>query len=133
MSAQCAVAAKQAAGVSMGFFERYLSLWVVLCIVAGILLGQWFPAAFQALGRIEYAQVNLPVGLLIWVMIVPMLMKIDFASISEVKDQKAGIGITLFVNWAIKPFTMAALGWLFIRHVLRPGCRPNNSTATSPA
>lgn len=120
MSAQCAVAAKQAAGVSMGFFERYLSLWVVLCIVAGILLGQWFPAAFQALGRIEYAQVNLPVGLLIWVMIVPMLMKIDFASISEVKDQKASIGITLFVNWAIKPFTMAALGWLFIRHVFAP-------------
>ena len=120
MSAQCGVAAKQAAGVSMGFFERYLSLWVVLCIVAGILLGQWFPAAFQALGRIEYAQVNLPVGLLIWVMIVPMLMKIDFASISEVKDQKAGIGITLFVNWAIKPFTMAALGWLFIRHVFAP-------------
>jgi ACR3 family arsenite transporter len=120
MSAQCGVAAKQAAGVSMGFFERYLSLWVVLCIVAGILLGQWFPAAFQALGRIEYAQVNLPVGLLIWVMIVPMLMKIDFASISEVKDQKASIGITLFVNWAIKPFTMAALGWLFIRHVFAP-------------
>lgn len=120
MSAQCAVAAKQAAGVSMGFFERYLSVWVVLCIVAGILLGQWFPAAFQALGRIEYAQVNLPVGLLIWVMIVPMLMKIDFASISEVKDQKASIGITLFVNWAIKPFTMAALGWLFIRHVFAP-------------
>jgi len=120
MSAQCGVAAKQAAGVSMGFFERYLSLWVVLCIGAGILLGQWFPGAFQALGRIEYAQVNLPVGLLIWVMIVPMLMKIDFASISEVKDQKASIGITLFVNWAIKPFTMAALGWLFIRHVFAP-------------
>ena len=107
MSASAVLPPNEAAGVSMGFFERYLSLWVVLCIVAGILLGQWFPAAFQALGRIEYAQVNLPVGLLIWVMIVPMLMKIDFASISEVKDQKAGIGITLFVNWAIKLFTMA--------------------------
>ncbi|KAB2922270.1 MAG: ACR3 family arsenite efflux transporter [Dechloromonas sp.] len=120
MSAQCGVAAKQAARAPMGFFERYLSVWVVLCIVAGILLGQWFPAAFQALGRMEVAQVNLPVGLLIWVMIVPMLMKIDFSTIHEVKDQKAGIGITLFVNWAVKPFTMAALGWLFIRHVFAP-------------
>ncbi|WP_306606360.1 ACR3 family arsenite efflux transporter [Azonexus sp.] len=120
MSAQCNVAGKQIAGAPMGFFERYLSLWVLLCIVAGILLGQWFPAAFQALGRMEYAQVNLPVGLLIWVMIIPMLMKIDFASIHEVKNQKASIGITLFVNWAIKPFTMAALGWLFIRHVFAP-------------
>ena len=120
MSAQCNVAGKQIAGAPMGFFERYLSLWVLLCIVAGILLGQWFPAVFQALGRMEYAQVNLPVGLLIWVMIIPMLMKIDFASIHEVKNQKASIGITLFVNWAIKPFTMAALGWLFIRHVFAP-------------
>ncbi len=120
MSAQCGVAAKQAAGAPMGFFERWLSLWVVLCIVAGVLLGQWFPSAFQTLGGMEVAQVNLPVGLLIWVMIVPMLMKIDFATIHEVKDQKAGIGITLFVNWAIKPFTMAALGWLFIRYVFAP-------------
>ena len=120
MSAQCGVAAKQAAGAPIGFFERYLSVWVVLCIVAGILLGQWFPAAFQALGRMEYAQVNLPVGLLIWVMIIPMLMKIDFATIHEVKNQKASIVITLFVNWAVKPFTMAALGWLFIRHVFAP-------------
>lgn len=120
MSAQCEVAVKQAAGAPMGFFERWLSVWVVLCIVAGILLGQWFPAAFQALGRMEVAQVNIPVGLLIWVMIVPMLMKIDFATIHEVREQKAGIGITLFVNWAVKPFTMAALGWLFIRHVFAP-------------
>ncbi len=120
MSAQCGVAAKQAAGAPMGFFERFLSLWVLLCIVAGIVLGQWFPAAFQALGRMEYAQVNIPVGLLIWVMIIPMLMKIDFSTIHEIKDQKASIGITLFVNWAIKPFTMAALGWLFIRHVFAP-------------
>ena len=120
MSAQCNVAGRQIAGAPIGFFERWLSLWVVLCIGAGILLGQWFPAAFQALGRIEYAQVNLPVGLLIWVMIIPMLMKIDFASLHEVKHQGASIGITLFVNWAIKPFTMAALGWLFIRHVFAP-------------
>ncbi|PKO85079.1 MAG: arsenical-resistance protein, partial [Betaproteobacteria bacterium HGW-Betaproteobacteria-12] len=120
MSAQCEVAGRQIAGAPIGFFERWLSLWVVLCIVAGILLGQWFQAAFQALGRIEYAQVNLPVGLLIWVMIIPMLMKIDFASLHEVKQQGASIGITLFVNWAIKPFTMAALGWLFIRYVFAP-------------
>ncbi|MCX8146494.1 MAG: ACR3 family arsenite efflux transporter [Azovibrio sp.] len=120
MSAQCEVAARQAAGAPLGVFERYLSLWVVLCIVAGIVLGQRFPALFQALGRLEIAQVNIPVGLLIWVMIVPMLMKIDFSTIHEVKEQKAGIGITLFVNWAVKPFTMAALGWLFIRHVFAP-------------
>ncbi|MGB4673150.1 MAG: ACR3 family arsenite efflux transporter [Azovibrio sp.] len=120
MSALCGGGAKQAAGAPMSFFERFLSLWVLLCIVAGILLGQCFPAIFQALGRMEYAQVNIPVGLLIWVMIVPMLMKIDFASIREVKNQRASIAITLFVNWAIKPFTMAALGWLFIRHVFAP-------------
>ena len=120
MSAQCEVAGKQIAGAPIGFFERWLSLWVVLCIVAGIALGQVFPGLFQAIGRLEYAQVNIPVGLLIWVMIIPMLMKIDFQSITEVKDQKASIAITLFVNWAIKPFTMAALGWLFIRHVFAP-------------
>ncbi len=120
MSAQCEVTGKQIAGSPIRFFERYLTVWVMLCIVTGIVLGQLFPAAFQALGRMAYAQVNLPVGLLIWVMIVPMLMKIDFNSIHEVKGQKAGIAITLFVNWAIKPFTMAALGWLFIRHVFAP-------------
>jgi ACR3 family arsenite transporter len=120
MSSQCEVAAKQIAGSPMGFFERWLSLWVVLCIVAGIVLGQVAPAAFQAIGRMEVAKVNIPVGLLIWVMIIPMLMKIDFDSLHEVKKQGASIGITLFVNWAVKPFTMAALGWLFIRHVFAP-------------
>ncbi len=120
MTAQCEIAGKQMAGSPMGFFERWLSLWVVLCIVAGIVLGQWLPGAFQAIGRLEVAQVNIPVGLLIWVMIIPMLMKIDFASLHEVRKQGASIGITLFVNWAIKPFTMAALGWLFIRHVFAP-------------
>ena len=120
MSAQCEVTGKQIAGSPIRFFERYLTVWVMLCIVTGIVLGQLFPAAFQALGRMAYAQVNLPVGLLIWVMIIPMLMKIDFNSIHEVKGQKAGIAITLFVNWAIKPFTMAALGWLFIRHIFAP-------------
>jgi arsenite transporter len=89
MSAQCGVAAKQIAGAPMGFFERWLSLWVVLCIVAGIVLGQWFPAAFQALGRLEYAQVNMPVGLLIWVMIMPMLVKVDFGAMHEVRTASA--------------------------------------------
>ena len=104
----------------MNVFERYLSAWVGLCIVVGIALGQAMPELFQSIGRMEIAQVNLPVGLLIWVMIIPMLMKIDFASLHEVKKQGASIGITLLINWAIKPFTMAALGWFFIRHVFAP-------------
>jgi ACR3 family arsenite transporter len=113
-------AKSEATASPIGFFERWLSLWVVICIVAGIVLGQFLPGVFQAIGRMEIAQVNLPVGVLIWVMIIPMLMKIDFNSLQEVKKQGASIGITLFVNWAIKPFTMAALGWLFIRHVFAP-------------
>ena len=117
MSAQCEVTMKQAAGAPISVFERYLSVWVFLCIVAGIALGQWFPALSQSVGRMEVAQVNIPVGLLIWVMIIPMLMKIDFSSLHELRHQKHSIGITLFINWAIKPFTMALLGWLFIRHV----------------
>ena len=120
MSAQCEAAGKALAGAPIGFFERYLTLWVALCIVAGIVAGQLAPGLFQAIGRLEVAQVNLPVGVLIWVMIIPMLMKIDFSTISDVKDQKASIIITLVVNWAIKPFTMAALGWLFIRGVFAP-------------
>jgi len=120
MSAQCEVIGKQAAGAPMSVFERFLTLWVTLCIVAGIVLGQTSPALAQAVGRMEIAQVNIPVGLLIWVMIIPMLMKIDFDSLHEVRRQKAGIGITLFVNWAVKPFTMALLGWLFIRHLFAP-------------
>ncbi len=99
----------------MSFFERYLSLWVFLCIVAGIALGQWFPEPVQAIGRIEVAQVNLPVGLLIWVMIIPMLVKVDFGALHEVRRHLRGIGVTLFVNWLVKPFSMALLGWLFIR------------------
>ncbi len=98
----------------MNFFERFLTLWVLLCIVAGIVLGQLFPAAFRVIGSMEIAQVNLPVGVLIWVMIIPMLMKIDFRSLHEVRQQGRSITITLLVNWAIKPFTMAALGWFFI-------------------
>jgi len=120
MSAQCEVTGKRAAGAPMSLFERWLTLWVTLCIVAGVLLGQLLPATFQALGRMEVAQVNLPVGLLIWIMIIPMLMKIDFAALHQVKSHWRGIGVTLFVNWAVKPFSMALLAWLFIRHLFAP-------------
>jgi hypothetical protein len=120
MSAQCEVTAKAAAGAPMSLFERWLTLWVFLCIVAGIALGQWLPAPFQALGRMEVAQVNLPVGLLIWVMIVPMLVKVDFGALHEVRRHMRGIGVTLFVNWLVKPFSMAFLAWLFVRHWFAP-------------
>jgi len=102
---------------AIGFFERYLSIWVALCIAAGILLGRAFPNLFQTIARLEIAQVNIPVGLLIWVMIIPMLIKIDFGALGQVKSQWRGIGVTLMVNWLVKPFSMALLGWLFIRHV----------------
>ncbi|TKD32957.1 ACR3 family arsenite efflux transporter [Azotobacter chroococcum] len=120
MSSQCEAAAARAAGAPLGFFERYLTLWVFLCIVAGTLLGLFAPAASQAVGALEIAQVNLPVGVLIWVMIVPMLMKIDFGALHEIYQQKASMGITLFVNWAVKPFSMALFGWLFLKHVFAP-------------
>jgi ACR3 family arsenite transporter len=113
-------AAAAPAPSAIGFFERLLTLWVLLCIVAGIALGQLAPAPFQALGRMEVARVNVPVGLLIWVMIIPMLLKIDFAAIGQVRSHVRGIGVTLFVNWAVKPFSMALLGWIFIRHVFAP-------------
>ncbi|HJV06847.1 MAG TPA: ACR3 family arsenite efflux transporter [Chromobacteriaceae bacterium] len=120
MSAQCEVTAKRAASASMSFFERYLSAWVAICIVAGIALGQWLPQLFQAIGQLEVAKVNLPVGLLIWVMIIPMLVKVDFSALHEVRQHLRGIGVTLFVNWLVKPFSMALLGWLFIRHLFAP-------------
>ena len=120
MSAQCEVVAKQSAGAPMSVFERYLTVWVFLCIVAGIGLGQMLPGVFQAIGRMEYAQVNLPVGLLIWVMIIPMLVKVDFGALHEVRQHVRGIGVTLFVNWLVKPFSMAFLGWLFVRQVFAP-------------
>ena len=104
----------------MSVFERYLSLWVFLCIVLGIGLGQLFPGAFQAIGAMGVAQVNLPVGLLIWVMVIPMLVKVDFGALHEVRQHVRGIGVTLFVNWLVKPFSMAFLGWLFIRHWFAP-------------
>jgi ACR3 family arsenite transporter len=98
-------------------FERYLTLWVALCIAAGVGLGQGFPGGVQAIGRLEYANVNLPVGLLIWAMVIPMLMKVDFSALRSVTSHWRGIGVTLFVNWAVKPFSMAFLAWFFIRHV----------------
>jgi len=104
----------------MSIFERYLSVWVVLCIAAGIVLGQSAPELFQAIGRLEVARVNLPVGFLIWVMIIPMLVKVDFGALHEVRQHVRGIGVTLFVNWLVKPFSMALLAWLFIRNLFAP-------------
>lgn len=120
MSAGAQAIAAKPRQAPMSGFERYLTLWVALCIVAGVALGQGLPDVFQAIGRMEVAQVNLPVGLLIWVMIVPMLVKIDFGALHQVKEHWRGIGVTLFVNWAVKPFSMALLGWLFIRQVFAP-------------
>jgi ACR3 family arsenite transporter len=109
----------------MSVFERYLTVWVFLCILAGIALGQFFPQVFQAIGSLEIAQVNLPVGLLIWIMIIPMLVKVDFGALHEVRKHIKGIGVTLFVNWLVKPFSMALLGWLFIRHWFAPLLPPD--------
>jgi arsenite transporter len=108
----------------MSTFERYLTLWVALCIVAGIALGHVMPGVFQVIGSAEVAKVNLPVAALIWLMIVPMLVKIDFAALGRVREHWRGIGVTLFINWAVKPFSMAALGWLFIGHLFRPYLPP---------
>jgi ACR3 family arsenite transporter len=125
MIAKRTVPAKPAAVEPMSVFERYLTVWVFLCIVAGIALGQLFPSVFQAIGRMEIAQVNLPVGLLIWIMIIPMLVKVDFGALGEVRQHVKGIGVTLFVNWLVKPFSMAFLGWLFIRHWFAPLLPPD--------
>ena len=105
---------------AMSVFERWLTLWVFLCIVAGIALGQVLPGPVRALGAMEVARVNLPVGLLIWVMIIPMLLKIDFGALHQVRDHVKGIGVTLVVNWLVKPFSMAFLAWLFIRVLFAP-------------
>ena len=104
----------------MSTFERYLTLWVALCIVVGIALGHFVPGVFQAIGAAEIANVNLPVAGLIWLMVIPMLLKIDFAALGEVGRHWRGIGVTLFINWAIKPFSMALLAWLFIGWLFRP-------------
>lgn len=104
----------------MSTFERYLTLWVALCIVVGIALGHFLPAPFQAIGAAEVAKVNIPVALLVWLMIIPMLVKIDFSALSGVREHWRGIGVTLFINWAVKPFSMALLGWIFISWLFRP-------------
>ena len=109
----------------MSIFERYLTLWVGVCIVVGISLGQLSPNLFQLIGGMEFAQVNLPVGFLIWVMIIPMLVKVDFGALHEVRMHIKGIGVTLFVNWFVKPFSMAFLGWLFIRNLFAPMLPPD--------
>ena len=104
----------------MSAFERYLTVWVGLCIVAGVALGYYLPGVFKLIGSAEIAQVNLPVAVLIWLMIIPMLVRIDFNALHQVKDHWRGIGVTLFINWAVKPFSMAALGMLFIGTLFQP-------------
>ncbi len=129
MSVQCEITAKQATASSMSLFERYLTVWVMLCIVGGIALGHWLPAPFQTVGQMEVAQVNLPVAVLIWLMIIPMLLKVDFGALHQVKEHWRGIGVTLFINWGVKPFSMALLGWLFIRGVFGPYLPPDQLDA----
>ena len=104
----------------MNAFERYLSIWVLLCIGAGIGAGQVAPGTFRALGAMEVARVNIPVGVLIWVMIVPMLARVDFGALHRVGAHWRGISVTLLVNWAVKPFSMALLGWIFVRQLFAP-------------
>lgn len=120
MSARRESIAAEAPGKSIGFFERYLTVWVALCIVAGVALGHFVPAPFRAVGRMEIAQVNLPVAVLIWLMIIPMLLKIDFAALHQVREHWKGIAVTLFINWGVKPFSMALLGYVFVSTLFRP-------------
>jgi len=124
VSVQCQTSTAQGSGAGMGVFERYLTLWVGLCIVVGIALGERFAAAFQFIGSIEAARVNLPVAGLIWLMIVPMLLRVDFTTLRRVTAQWRAIGVTVFVNWAVKPFSMALLAWIFVRGVFAPVLPP---------
>jgi ACR3 family arsenite transporter len=114
------VSVQAEAAPALGPFERWLSIWVLLCIAAGVALGQFLPGLFQALGRLELARVNLPVGMLIWVMIIPMLLRIDFGAMGQVRRHWRGIGVTLAINWLVKPFSMAFLAWLFLRQLFAP-------------
>ncbi len=124
MSQISSLNAPAAAPAPIRFFERYLTVWVALCIVTGVALGQLFPPVFRGIAALEVARVNLPVGVLIWVMVIPMLLKIDFGALGQVRAQARGIGVTLFVNWAVKPFSMALLAWVFVRHVFAPWLPP---------
>lgn len=101
----------------MNIFEKYLTIWVSLSIIVGVFFGQLLPSFFQILSGIEYAHVNLPVALLIWIMIIPMLIKVDFSSLGQIKNHVKGVAVTLFINWFIKPFSMALLAWIFIRNL----------------
>src|SRR3974390_775427 len=109
----------------MSIFERFLTIWVALCIIAGIALGHFFPAVFQTIGSAEIAKVNLPVALLIWLMIIPMLVKIDFAALGQGRRHSRGVGVTLFINGAVKPFSMALLGLMFIGWLFKPYLQPD--------
>jgi len=120
MSTEDKITAKKSSSAEMSFFERYLSLWVFLCIIAGITLGHFFNASFQAIGSLEIAKVNLPVAALVWLMIIPMLLKVDLRALKGVTQHWRGVSVTLFINWAIKPFSMALLGWLFIGGLFKP-------------
>jgi ACR3 family arsenite transporter len=104
----------------MSIFERYLTVWVALCIIAGVALGHFEPGVFHLIGGVEVARVNLPVAVLVWLMIIPMLVKVDFGALHRVREHWRGVGVTLFINWAVKPFSMAALGWLFVGYLFRP-------------
>ena len=120
MSNSAAAAGRAPHRPAMGMFERFLTIWVALCIIAGIALGQLMPSVFQVIGNATVAQVNLPVAVLVWLMIVPMLLKIDPAALREVGQHWRGIASTVGVNWLIKPFSMALLAWIFIAHLFRP-------------
>jgi len=115
-----AVGTSSAKAPSMGTFERYLTVWVALCIVVGIVLGQLLPGVFHAIGAATVAEVNLPIAVLVWLMIIPMLLKIDLGALAQVGGHWRGIAATVGINWLVKPFSMALLGWLFIGHVFKP-------------
>ena len=122
MSEQCDAVkvVKKEPRAKMGLFERWLTLWVGLCIVIGIGLGHVIPTPFQMVGKLELYSVNMVVALLIWLMIIPMLLKIDFRSLNRVREHWKGIGVTLFINWCVKPFSMALLGWFFVGYLFKP-------------
>jgi len=119
MSSQCEITAKKSAGAQMGIFERYLSLWVFICIITGVSLGHLFPSAFHFLGELQIARINIPVAVLVWLMIIPMLIKVDLNALKDVHKFWRGISVTLFVNWGVKPFSMALLGWVFVGYFFR--------------
>ena len=120
----------------MNYFERYLTAWVGACMIAGVLVGRALPALTGSLRRLEFgagSQINIPIAVLIWLMIVPMMMKVDFGAIRGVRQHARGLVVTLFVNWLVKPFSMALIRWLFFRGTcLRPGFSPRRQTSTSP-